>query len=184
MDRLGQFGFGGARCTERQSAAHRAFHRFTHVRMIVARDHRAPRAHVIDVALAFDVPEIRALGARGDEGFASHRFESAHRRVDAAGQHALRALEEFVIGAHAFSLGAKSAANCRAATRTSLAPNSAETTARKSVPASISDPPFSAVMPPIATRGKPNSRASRNKSSFARRAPGLVVDGKKAPNAR
>ena len=67
--------------------------RRAHVRMVVAGDHRPPRADVVDVALAFDVPQIGAVGVVGEERLAADRLESAHRRIDAAGQQAQCALE-------------------------------------------------------------------------------------------
>ena len=62
--------------------------------MAVAEDHRPPGADVVDVALAVGVAEVRALGARDEARRAADGAEGAHRRVDAAGDDALGALEQ------------------------------------------------------------------------------------------
>jgi hypothetical protein len=79
---------------------HGALDRFAHARMVVADDHRPPRADIVDIARAFDVPQIGAIRARGEERLAADRLECAHRRIHAAGHQRLCALEEFVIARH------------------------------------------------------------------------------------
>jgi hypothetical protein len=59
----------------------------------MAQDHRAPGADVVDVAPAFDVPQPGAFGAADEARRAADGSEGAHRRIDAAGDDALRALE-------------------------------------------------------------------------------------------
>ena len=69
-------------------------HRLDHRRMLVAEDHRAPGADVIDVAAAVGIGQPRAVG-RGDETrSAADRLERPHRRVDAAGDRAARTREQ------------------------------------------------------------------------------------------
>ena len=63
----------------------------------------------------------------------------------------------------------------------SSASNTPLITATMSAPASIRAGALSGVMPPIATRGRSSARDFRSRSSDARRASGLVDDGKKAP---
>jgi hypothetical protein len=68
--------------------------------MVVAGDHWPPRADIVDVTLAFDIPQIRAIGAIGEERLAADRLERAHRRIDSAGHQLARALEQIVIAGH------------------------------------------------------------------------------------
>jgi hypothetical protein len=60
----------------------------------VAVDQRPPRHHVIDVGAAVDVGDRGAPGAGDEAGRAADRLEGAHRAVDAAGNHRLRAHEQ------------------------------------------------------------------------------------------
>ena len=60
-------------------------HRADHRRIGVAEDHRAPGAHVVDELAAVGRPDPRALGAREEDRLAAHAAESAHGRVDPAG---------------------------------------------------------------------------------------------------
>ena len=99
-DRFGHHHFGRARRTEGKTVAHRALHRLAHGRMVVTDDHRAPRADVVDVARSLHVPQICAIGASGEERFATDRLECAHRRIHAAGQQAEGTLEQFMVGRH------------------------------------------------------------------------------------
>src|SRR6185312_13808195 len=62
----------------------------------VAGDERPPRADVVDVLVAVDVEEIRPLAAREEDRLAADAAEGAHRRVHAAGDVLLGALEELV----------------------------------------------------------------------------------------
>src|SRR5438445_368028 len=215
-DLLGHAHFHRAWRAERQTRARGLDHGGAHLRMVVACNHRSPRADVVDVALAFDIPQVGAVRVIGEERLATDRLERAHRRVDAAGHQRLCTLEPIVIGDHFLDLkeenfatdytdehgsgkdvfysalsvlicvirGQNSFLYFSAAAATSSAPNTPDTTARKSAPASISGGALSGVMPPIATSGRPSGLASRSSSSVARRAFGLVGDGKNAPNAR
>ena len=130
-DRFGHGHFGRAGRAERQTVLHRAFDRLAHGGMIVTDDHRSPRADVVDVARAFDVPQVRGVRPRGEERFAADRLERAHRRVHAAGHQWQGTLEEFVVGHRADSRsGAYRSAKRCAAVRTSAAAKTAVIAAR------------------------------------------------------
>ena len=60
-DFFGDFDFGFGRRAEREAVGQHALHGFQHFGMDVAEDHRAPRADVVDIALAVRVPEVRAF---------------------------------------------------------------------------------------------------------------------------
>ncbi len=63
--------------------------------MRVAEDRGAPRLHVVDVATAVGVEQVRALAAGDEERLAADRRERPHRRVDPAGDRApARAFEQ------------------------------------------------------------------------------------------
>ena len=97
---LGHRDFGGAGRAEREAVLDRALDRASDVRVVVADDHRAPRADVVDVALAFDVEQIGTVGACGEERLAADRLERPDGRVDAA-VHALEgAREKLVVRGH------------------------------------------------------------------------------------
>ena len=76
-------------------------------RMRVAEDQRAPREDVVDVAVAVDVDEVRALAALDEERRAADRAERAHRRADAAREEIERLGEEALrdVAAHARAPG-------------------------------------------------------------------------------
>src|SRR4249919_295002 len=161
--------------------------------MVMADDHRSPRADVVDVMVAVDVHQVRALRALDEERFAADRFERAHRRIDAARHQRLGAGEQGVgtAGVHAVAGLVKGGGDqsnrtrhARAAATGSGASNTPLTTAIRSAPAATTIAAFSGVIPPIATRGSPNAAACRRSSGVARRAMGLVGEAKNAPNAR
>ncbi len=83
-DFLGHQHFAFRWRAERQAQRGRILHRLDHFRMGVADDGRAPRADVVDIALAVRVPEIRAFGARDEARRAADGAEGAHGRIDAA----------------------------------------------------------------------------------------------------
>ena len=60
-----------------------ALHRLDDRRIGVAEDRRAPRLHVVDVAVALGVDELRALGPVHEERRAADRVERPHRRAHA-----------------------------------------------------------------------------------------------------
>ena len=82
--------FGGGRCAEAQSLRRRLLHRLHHGGMRVAENQRAPRANVIDVGGAVGVPHARAAAAREKTRRAADGTKRTHRRIDSAGDHALR----------------------------------------------------------------------------------------------
>src|SRR5690606_20380124 len=78
----------------------------------------------------------------------------------------------------------KQARYARAAAIGSGASNTPLITATRSAPAATNCRALSGVMPPIATRGSPKRADSVSRCRPARRAPGLVGEGKNAPKAR
>src|SRR5690606_10026220 len=132
------------------------------------------------VAVAIDIEQVGAFGTLGEERLATDRFEGAHRRIDAAGHEVAGAGEQVVaaagVEAHgqsgAFRMGCRNrwseqrvrsarqnrAASRRVAASGSSASNTALMTAIRSAPASINGRALSALMPPIATRGRPSCR--------------------------
>ena len=107
-DALGHGHFRRARRAVRQAVADRFLHRLAHARVVVADDHRAPGADVVDVAVVVHVVEVGAIGTGDEERLPADRLEGAHRRVDAAGHQRARAGEQgvgaFVV--HAWVSGA------------------------------------------------------------------------------
>src|SRR5688572_14838414 len=100
--------------------------------MAVAGDHRSPRADVVDVALALDVPEMRAGRAGEEQRRAADRAERAHRRVDAArDQLACARKQVFILHANSFAYALARAAMSGASKRS-------EITASRSAPAAMS----------------------------------------------
>ncbi len=93
-DALGQVGLGSRGGAEAGGVAGGALDGLDHRRKGVAQDHRPPGAEVVDVAVAVGVGEPGALGALDKRRRAAHRAKGPHRRVDAAGEKALRALLE------------------------------------------------------------------------------------------
>ena len=64
--------------------------------MRVAQHQRAPAHDVIDVFVAIDIAQHRTARAFDKKRFAAHFSERANRRIDAARQPCLRALEKLV----------------------------------------------------------------------------------------
>ncbi len=101
-DALGELDLERAGRAEAQAARRGFDHRADDLGMRVAGDHRPPRADIVDVALAVDVDQARALGARDERRRAADRLEGAHRRIDSAGNDPRGALEEFFGLCHGF----------------------------------------------------------------------------------
>ncbi len=80
------------------------------LRMGVAEDHGAPGADVVDIALAVGVDRVGPGGAVEEDRIAADAAKRAHRRVHAAGDMALRGLEEIMGSAHRGSPSTKSEA--------------------------------------------------------------------------
>ncbi len=93
-DFFGELDFALGRGTEAKAVEGGALHRFEHRRVAVAKDHGAPGADVVDVALAVGVPEVGALGALHEARRAAHGLEGAHGRVDAARDELAGALQQ------------------------------------------------------------------------------------------
>jgi hypothetical protein len=107
-DGLGQLDLALGRRAEAEAVERGLLHRLEHGRVAVAQDHRAPGADVVDVALAFGVPDVGALRALDEARRAADGAEGAHGRVDAAGDDALGAFEQGLVAvAHGlgFSVG-------------------------------------------------------------------------------
>ena len=82
---------GAPKLVPRRSAAST---RRDDLRVRVAEDQRAPRADVVDVAVAVDVEEVRALAAVDEERRAADGAERAHGRVHAAREERRRLREQ------------------------------------------------------------------------------------------
>ena len=94
MISCGQFGLRRRRGAERQAVGRDPLHGVDDGGVGVAEDHRPPRAHQVDVAVAVGVGQPAALG-RGDEPRgAADRGERPHRRVHPAGDDGARVGEQ------------------------------------------------------------------------------------------
>ena len=69
-------------------------HCLHHFGMGVPQDHRPPGLHVIEVAIAIHVIEIRSLGSADEDGTTSNSAKGAHRAVDASWEQFLRLLKQ------------------------------------------------------------------------------------------
>ena len=76
------------RCLLRNRAHHR--------RVPVPQNHRAPRAHIINVAVAIGVEQMRPRGALHNQRRAAHRLERPHRAIHPADKQFLRLLKNGV----------------------------------------------------------------------------------------
>ena len=174
--------------------ARRRLHRCDDGRMRVAERSRAPRADVVDVALAVGVPQIRALAAREKARRAADRAKRAHRRVDAGRESsAARARTARRCGSSgsllACRLVRRSHASIARAARVIAAAivvgeHVGDHGERRPRPRRSARCALAAVMPPIATTGTPSvcARAQQRRCRRAARR-GLVADAKKLPNA-
>ena len=96
-----RFAFGDG--AKRKARVNGGVHGFNHGRMVVAEDHRAPGADVIDVAAIFSIPHISALGAADKARCAAHALKSADGRIHAAGDALLSTFKKFLVDAHFLS---------------------------------------------------------------------------------
>mmetsp|Transcript_9625 Transcript_9625/g.22391 ORF Transcript_9625/g.22391 Transcript_9625/m.22391 type:complete len:286 (+) Transcript_9625:1897-2754(+) len=94
QDLFGQLDLALGGRAEGEALGRSLLHGLPHRRVAVAEDHRAPGADVVDVALPFGVPDIGPLAPGDEAGRAADGAESAHRRVDAARNHACRAFKQ------------------------------------------------------------------------------------------
>ena len=83
---LRQIDLAGRRRSEACPALRRGLHRLEHRWVGVTVDQRAPRADVVDVAVAVHVEQLRTGAALDEQRLAADRPHRAHRRVHAAGQ--------------------------------------------------------------------------------------------------
>ena len=108
-DRFGEFDFDAAGRAEGRAERGFVLDDFDHFGMAVAEDQGAPGLHEVEVAIAFFIDNIGTLAARHKTRRAADSAESAHGRVDAAGDRAPGAFIQFGVGLFAherFSLGA------------------------------------------------------------------------------
>ncbi|CFO07559.1 Uncharacterised protein [Bordetella pertussis] len=91
-------GFGGR--AERQAVDGRFLHGAHDFGMGMAQDGRAPGTDIVDVLLALGVPDVGALRALDEARGPAYGAEGAHGRIDAAGNAAAGAIEEFGVGGH------------------------------------------------------------------------------------
>ena len=69
---------------------------FDDSRVRVANDERPPRKHIVDIAVAVNVPEVRPSRPLNEQRRAAYAAKRADRRIDAARQHLLGRIEEFL----------------------------------------------------------------------------------------
>mmetsp|Transcript_41301 Transcript_41301/g.100220 ORF Transcript_41301/g.100220 Transcript_41301/m.100220 type:complete len:396 (-) Transcript_41301:89-1276(-) len=93
---LRQLVLQSARRAERRALVHSLLDRIEHAVVCVADDRRAPRADVVDVLVAVDIPRVCALDAVEDDGVAADGLEGAHRRGDTARHDLARLLHQSV----------------------------------------------------------------------------------------
>ena len=93
-DHPGHLDLGGRRGPVAGSSSGRLSDFPDHGGMRVSEDHGSPRGHVVDVAIAVDVPDLRTGGLCHKKGRRSHGAESPDRAVDTAGNQLLRFFEE------------------------------------------------------------------------------------------
>ena len=79
-----------------QSAPGRLAHRVDDDPRRVAENGRTPRAHVVDVCVAVDIVQVRALGPLDEKGFSADTAECADRRIHSAGNADAGRGEEFL----------------------------------------------------------------------------------------
>ena len=103
--------FGGGWGAEAEAVLHRCLHGSNHLGMVVAEDHRAPRAHVVDVAIVIFIVQVGATGRVEKHRCAAHALEGTHGRVNTAGNMFLGLAEKLfgVLAAH----GVSSCCSCR-----------------------------------------------------------------------
>src|SRR3990167_1542003 len=121
--------------------------------MAVAQHQRTPALHVVDIAFAVGIEDMRAFATRKEHRRAAHLAEGADRGVDAAGNRLLGAGKQVFGAAHAGCPRLNRAANSRARAAMSSAENRSWMTPTASAPAAISRGALSTVTPPMATTG-------------------------------
>src|SRR6185295_11785338 len=72
------------------------FNCFQHSRMAMAQNHRTPRAHVINITIAVDIPEIGTISAVDEYRLAVHCFAGARGGIDTSGENLLRSLKRLL----------------------------------------------------------------------------------------
>ena len=82
---FGQFVFGQRRGAETGAAAQGGFDRLDDRRVAVAEDHGAPRADVVDVAIAVEIEEVGPFGPIEEDRLAADAAKGPGRTIDPAG---------------------------------------------------------------------------------------------------
>ena len=99
---LGNLHFRLGRRAEGQAFERRLAHRLDDGRMRMAGNGRPPGADIVDIRCTVSVPHARALGTRNETRKAADRAKGTHRRIDAAGDHSLGAIEQGFVSTHEF----------------------------------------------------------------------------------
>src|SRR5699024_10614062 len=82
---LGHFHLPGAGCAEAEAVCHRFLHRLTDDGVVVAQNHGAPGADVVNVAVALHIINAAALCPLDEPGGETHGAVGPHRAVHPAG---------------------------------------------------------------------------------------------------
>ena len=104
-DLVGHGHFGGGGGAETQAFLYGRLHGGNHVGVVMAQDHGAPGAHVIDVLIVVFVEQVRATGGMEEHRCAADAFERPHRGIHTAGNVFLGLTEKLfrVLAAHGVS---------------------------------------------------------------------------------
>ncbi|EJK92630.1 hypothetical protein UUU_06160 [Klebsiella pneumoniae subsp. pneumoniae DSM 30104 = JCM 1662 = NBRC 14940] len=94
------FHFHFGRRAKAQAAGCRLDHRIANSRVVVAQHHRTPGTDIIDIGFPIHVIEVSAIRAFDKQRCAADAGESAHRRVNAAGDQFARSVVQIFRFAH------------------------------------------------------------------------------------
>ena len=97
---LGDLHLPAGGSAEGQAVFDGLLHRLPDDGMVVAQDHGAPGAHVVDILPAVLVPDEGAVGPGNEAGSHTHRTVGPHRGVDPAGQYLDGLLKQFFRASH------------------------------------------------------------------------------------
>ena len=114
-DALREFHLALGGSAERGPLRGGAQRRFDDLGASMAEQQRSPRLHEIDVAVAVDVDEERALTAVEEHRRAAHAPEGPNRRIDPARDHGASASEQVLGSGHAWMAQGRSDASQPAA---------------------------------------------------------------------
>jgi hypothetical protein len=94
---FGEFDLAGGGRAETQAQRDRLLHGRDDRRMRVAEYQWTPRAYIVNIRLAVDVPRVSAAATGEKSRRAADRAKCADRRIDAAGNHPLGGSEQIVV---------------------------------------------------------------------------------------